>query len=48
MDILPVKIVDLEKHETRDVVDRHVNGELTVIWRDWDNHELQMPKVTWK
>lgn len=47
MDILPVKIVGLEKHETRDVVDRHVNGELTVIWRDWDNHELQMPKMVY-
>jgi len=27
----------LEKHETKDVSDNHVNGSLTVIWRDWDN-----------
>tara|TARA_Y100001936_G_scaffold116346_1_gene113834 strand:- start:26107 stop:26559 length:453 start_codon:yes stop_codon:yes gene_type:complete len=29
-------IIDLEKHETRDIKDSHKNGELTVIWRDWD------------
>ena len=27
---------NLEKHETKSVVDDHVNGSLTVIWRDWD------------
>ena len=26
----------LEKHETKDVADSHINGELTVIWRNWD------------
>jgi dTDP-4-dehydrorhamnose 3,5-epimerase len=26
----------LEKHQTKDTFDSHVNGELTVIWRDWD------------
>jgi len=31
------KIIDLEKHETRDNQDQHVNGSLTVVWRDWDN-----------
>ena len=29
-------IIDLEKHETKDMHDSHINGELTVIWRDWD------------
>lgn len=28
--------IKLEKHKTRDVSDNHTNGELTVIWRDWD------------
>ena len=28
---------ELEKHETKDTTDSHTNGELTVIWRDWDN-----------
>jgi len=29
-------ILDLETHETKDVNDSHKNGELTVIWRNWD------------
>ena len=29
-------IFELEKHDTKDVSDSHVNGELTVIWRNWD------------
>ena len=28
--------INLEKHETKDVKDSHVNGSLTVVWRDWD------------
>ncbi len=35
----------LETHQTKDVKDNHVNGSLTVIWRDWDkiiNHDLKM------
>ncbi|WP_371504467.1 WxcM-like domain-containing protein [Nitrosopumilus adriaticus] len=27
----------LETHQTKDVSDNHVNGSLTVIWRDWDD-----------
>jgi len=27
---------DLELHPTKDIQDDHVNGSLTVIWRDWD------------
>ena len=38
------KIFNLERHETKDIIDNHVNGELTVIWRDWDNHDLKLPK----
>lgn len=29
-------IIKLEKHETKDIKDNHVNGSLTVVWRDWD------------
>ena len=29
--------IPLEKFPTMDIQDSHVNGELTVIWRDWDN-----------
>jgi dTDP-4-dehydrorhamnose 3,5-epimerase len=27
---------DLEIHQTKDIKDSHINGDLTVIWRDWD------------
>ena len=30
-------VFDLETHQTKDIVDSHINGELTVIWRNWDN-----------
>jgi len=29
-------VYELEKHQTKDIEDSHINGELTVIWRDWD------------
>ena len=37
-------IHDLETHTTKDILDSHVNGELTVIWRDWDKiiHNTKM------
>jgi len=30
-------VLDLQIHETKDIGDSHINGELTVIWRNWDN-----------
>tara|TARA_Y100001936_G_scaffold183798_1_gene181201 strand:- start:142 stop:582 length:441 start_codon:yes stop_codon:yes gene_type:complete len=30
------KTIDLETHQTKDVRDSHLNGELKIIWRDWD------------
>jgi dTDP-4-dehydrorhamnose 3,5-epimerase len=38
---------DLEKHETKDIDDGHVNGSLTVIWRDWDNILKKHPKMVY-
>ena len=29
-------VLDLETHQTKDIADAHVNGELTIIWRNWD------------
>ena len=29
-------VYELETHKTKDVSDLHINGELTVIWRNWD------------
>jgi dTDP-4-dehydrorhamnose 3,5-epimerase len=31
-----IDFVRLETHETHDITDNHVNGLLTVVWRDWD------------
>lgn len=36
MDDQNFTILELENHQTKDVHDSHINGELTVIWRDWD------------
>ena len=40
------EIIQLEKHDTRDINDSHVNGELTVIWRDWDGI-INAPKMVY-
>jgi dTDP-4-dehydrorhamnose 3,5-epimerase len=38
-------VCDLENHKTKDITDSHINGELTVIWRDWDNLIKNHPKM---
>ena len=40
-------IWDLEKHQTKDITDSHINGELTIIWRDWDNLIKNHPKMVY-
>ena len=35
----------LEVHQTKDIQDEHVNGELTVVWRDWDKIVKNEPKM---
>ena len=37
----------LENHPTKDVADKHVNGSLTVVWRDWDNIIKNPPKMVY-
>ena len=37
----------LENHPTKDVVDEHANGSLTVVWRDWDNIIKNHPKMVY-
>ena len=37
--------INLEKHESKDVSDGHVNGSLTVVWRDWDKIIQNNPKM---
>tara|TARA_B100000029_G_C17537952_1_gene945583 strand:+ start:430 stop:882 length:453 start_codon:yes stop_codon:yes gene_type:complete len=40
------EVFDLEVHETKNITDSHVNGELTVVWRDWDNL-INNPKMVY-
>lgn len=39
------EIIELEKHVTKDIHDGHLNGDLTVIWRDWDKILKNSPKM---
>jgi dTDP-4-dehydrorhamnose 3,5-epimerase len=47
MDSNPIKTIKLEKHETKDVNDQHVNGSLVVVWRDWDKLISSDPKMVY-
>lgn len=42
-----IRSIKLEKHLTRDIGDGHVNGSLTVVWRDWDNILEVMPEMVY-
>lgn len=39
--------ISLEKYPTKDIHDQHVNGTLTVIWRDWDKIIKNEPKMVY-
>ncbi len=39
--------IKLEKHETRSISNNHINGSLTVIWRDWDKILKHTPKMVY-
>jgi len=40
-------VIKLEKYSTKDIIDDHVNGSLTVIWRDWDKIIPFEPKMVY-
>lgn len=42
-----IRSIPLEVHPTKDVVDDHINGSLTVIWRDWDKILPTEPKMVY-
>lgn len=42
-----IQSIKLEKHQTKDIVDGHVNGSLTVIWREWDQIFDIQPKMAY-
>jgi len=39
--------IKLEIHHTKDINDQHVNGSLTVVWRDWDKIIELTPKMVY-
>ena len=39
--------IKLESHPTKNIFDEHVNGNLTVVWRDWDNIVKNHPKMVY-
>ena len=39
--------IKLDMHPTKDISDQHINGNLTVIWRDWDNIVKNEPKMVY-
>jgi len=39
--------IELEKHVTKDVKNDQSNGNLVVIWRDWDNIIKNNPKMVY-
>jgi len=40
-------VIKLEKHDTKHIEDKHINGSLTVLWRDWDNTIKNPPKMVY-
>ena len=47
MAIKNTSVRKLEKYATKDIHDSHTNGDLTVIWRDWDNIIKKTPKMVY-
>ena len=43
----PYELIKLEKFDARDVKDKHVNGTLSLIWRDWDKIIKHTPKMVY-
>jgi hypothetical protein len=39
--------VKLETHDTKDINDNHVNGELSVVFRDYDEIIKNEPKMVY-
>jgi len=42
-----IRSVKLDRYPTKDIRDGHINGVLTVIWRDWDNILESEPRMVY-
>ena len=47
MSINEIKSYKLEKHDTKDIHDKHINGFLIPVWRDWDKTITVQPKMVY-
>ena len=47
MTINEIKSYKLEKHDTKDIHDKHINGFLIPVWRDWDKTITVQPKMVY-
>ena len=47
MNIDEIIVVPLDTYPTKDVKDNHLNGELTVIWRNWDKIIKVIPEMVY-
>ena len=42
-----IRTYKLEKHQTKDIHDKHVNGFLIPVWRDWDKSISVKPDMAY-
>jgi len=42
-----IEFINLEKHDTKDISDKRINGSLTVIYRDYDEIIKNQPKMVY-
>ena len=42
-----IKSHPLEKHQTKDIHDGHVNGSLIPVWRNWDKTISVQPEMVY-
>lgn len=42
-----IRSIKLNSYPTKDINDEHVNGMLTVIWRDWDDELEVKPEMVY-
>jgi len=42
-----IRSVKLDRYPTKDIRDGHINGVLTVIWRNWDNILESEPRMVY-
>ncbi|WP_268544162.1 WxcM-like domain-containing protein [Candidatus Nitrosotenuis cloacae] len=40
-------VIKLERYDTKNIVDKSINGSLTVVWRDWDDIIKNHPKMVY-